>query len=232
MGLHMCRYFNSILCKSSWVALVISELGKNVKKSHYKELAGDYCFFLITVKFFCSWNSDIWVVIMVNPSEAYSMPTWKLGKYLIWEAIGANQGKKRPIGANQGQLGPIGRNQAQSGTKSIKVWRHILGVSLETPGAVTGRLKRAQQRENIFSDFSTKCAALWRPVWYHPLYLKCISKWICKWKLKRRYYKVQTLKNFLSSKSSTTNLHTSTICCSSKSYKICICFLHGGGLHT
>ena len=69
IGLHMCRYFNSILCKSSWVAWVISEFGKNVKNSHYKELAGDYCFFLITVKFFCSWGSDIWVVIIGFYSE-------------------------------------------------------------------------------------------------------------------------------------------------------------------
>ena len=37
MGLHMCRYFNAILRKSSWVAAgVISEFGKNFKNSHYK----------------------------------------------------------------------------------------------------------------------------------------------------------------------------------------------------
>ena len=61
MGLHMCKYFNSILHKSSWVAWVISEFGKNVKNSHYKELAGNYCFF--------SHNSQVFFALGIQIFE-------------------------------------------------------------------------------------------------------------------------------------------------------------------
>ena len=44
MGLHMCGYFMSIICKISRIAEVAAEFRENVKNSHYKELAG-YIFF-------------------------------------------------------------------------------------------------------------------------------------------------------------------------------------------
>ena len=44
MGLHMCGYFMSIICKISRIAEVAAEFRENVKNSHYKELAGDIVF--------------------------------------------------------------------------------------------------------------------------------------------------------------------------------------------
>ena len=51
------------LCQSyvkecSRVAGAAAEFRENVKNSHYKELAGDYCFFPIAVETFGSWGSE------------------------------------------------------------------------------------------------------------------------------------------------------------------------------
>ena len=58
--LHTCA---DTLCQSyvkecSRVAGAAAEFRENVKNSHYKELAGDYCFFPIAVETFGSWGSE------------------------------------------------------------------------------------------------------------------------------------------------------------------------------